>query len=142
MKKTIIITGANKGIGLEIARQLGKSGHRIILSARNEINMNEAVQKLEQEQIEVTGLLMDIADELSIGKAADEFAKLNLKADVLINNAAVMLKGDRSLLQLNEAVLLQTITTNCYGALRVVKAFLPLMNSPQELSTYRAAVVQ
>jgi NAD(P)-dependent dehydrogenase (short-subunit alcohol dehydrogenase family) len=130
MKKTIIITGANRGIGFEIARQLGKSGHHIILSARNEFRLTDAVAKLEEEKIEVKGLLMDIADEQSISKAADTFAKMNLKADVLINNAAIMLKDDRSLLQQNEAVLLQTITTNCYGSLRVVKAFLPSINSP------------
>lgn len=133
MKKTIIITGANRGIGFEIAQQFGKSGHRIILATRNEIRLTEAVRKLQQEKIEVTGLLMDISDELSINRAADEFSKFDLKADVLINNAAVMLKGDRSLLQENEAVLLQTITTNCYGTLRVVKAFLPFINRPARI---------
>jgi NAD(P)-dependent dehydrogenase (short-subunit alcohol dehydrogenase family) len=133
MKKTIIITGSNKGIGFEIGRQLGKSGHKIILSARNESRWVEAVRKLAEENIEVTGLLMDIADEQSISGAADAFVKMNLKADVLINNAAVMLKGDWSLLQKNEEIPLQTITTNCYGALRVVKAFLPLMNSPARI---------
>ncbi|MHC1777134.1 MAG: SDR family NAD(P)-dependent oxidoreductase [Lentimicrobium sp.] len=132
-KKTILITGANKGIGFEIARQLGISGHQIILSARNELRLKQAVQQLKDLQVDMTGLLMDVSDAASIGQAADEFGKLNLKIDVLMNNAAILEKRDHSILQEDEKILLQTLTTNCYGALRVVRAFLPFMKSPSRI---------
>lgn len=133
MTKTILITGSNKGIGFETARQLGKLGHHIILSARNETRLKKAVQKLKDESTEVQGLLMDISDEKSISRATDEFAERNLKLDVLINNAAIMYQDDESILKENEEVLLKTITTNCFGALRVCKAFLPFMKSPSRI---------
>ncbi|NTW25413.1 MAG: SDR family NAD(P)-dependent oxidoreductase [Lentimicrobium sp.] len=133
IKKAILITGANKGIGFEMARQLGKLGHIIIIAARNETRLKKAVQELEENQIEVKGLLMDVADEKSVWNAAETFAQLNLNLDVLINNAAILDKEDRSILQENEEMLLKTITTNSYGALRVVKAFLPFMKSPSRI---------
>ena len=115
MKKTILITGSNKGIGFEIARQLAKLGHHVILSARNEIRLKQAVEKLKAELLDVDDLLMDVSDEQSIRRAADEFAKREIRLDVLINNAAIMLKNDRSVIQESD-VLLQTLTTNSIGS--------------------------
>jgi NAD(P)-dependent dehydrogenase (short-subunit alcohol dehydrogenase family) len=132
MNKTILITGSNRGIGFETARQLGKQGHHIILSARNETKLKLAVQLLKDEGAEVDGLLMDINDEESIRRAADEFAERDIKLDVLINNAAILLKDDISILQENE-VLVQTLMNNSIGSLRVCKAFLPFMNSPSRI---------
>ena len=130
--KTILITGSNKGIGFETARQLGKLGHRVILSARNENRMIQSVETLKSEKIDVIGLLMDISDDESIKRAADEFAKWKLKLDVLINNAAVLFENDRRLLQESD-ILLQTITINSIGSLKVSKAFLPFMNDPSRI---------
>jgi NAD(P)-dependent dehydrogenase (short-subunit alcohol dehydrogenase family) len=133
MKKTILITGANKGIGFEMARQLGKLGHIIILAARNETRLKQAVLKLQDDQIEVEGLLMDVSDEKSIRNAYEKFEQLNLKLDVLINNAAILDKEDHSILQKNEDLLLKTISTNSYGPLRVVRDFLPFMKNPSRI---------
>jgi NAD(P)-dependent dehydrogenase (short-subunit alcohol dehydrogenase family) len=132
MTKTILITGSGKGIGFEIARQLAKLGHHIILTARNETSLKLAVQHLKDQQANVEGLVMDISDETSIRQAVHDFADLNIKLDVLINNAAIMLNNDKSLLQ-EEEVLLHTLTTNCFGALRVCKAFVPYMNRPSRI---------
>jgi len=132
MNKTILITGSNRGIGFETARQLGKLGHHIILSARNETKLTQAVQLLKEERAEVEGLLMDINDEKSISRAADEFAERNIKLDVLINNAAILLKDDRSILQENEVVV-QTLMNNSIGSLRVCKAFLPFLKNPSRI---------
>ncbi|MBK6965207.1 MAG: SDR family NAD(P)-dependent oxidoreductase [Bacteroidales bacterium] len=132
-KKTILITGANKGIGFEIARQLGISGHHVVLAARNELRLQQAVQQLMDLQVDVSGLLMDVSDVASIGQAADEFGRLNLKLDVLVNNAAILDKHDHSILRDDEVILKQTLTTNCYGVLRVVKAFLPFMKNPSRI---------
>jgi NAD(P)-dependent dehydrogenase (short-subunit alcohol dehydrogenase family) len=133
IKKTILITGANKGIGFEIARQLGIAGHHIILSARNELRLKQAVQQLKDLQVDVSGLLMDVSDENVIRQAADEFGGLNLKIDVLVNNAAILDKRDHSILRDDEEILKQTLTTNCNGALRVVRAFLPFMKNPSRI---------
>jgi len=133
MKKTILITGANKGIGFEMATQFGKLGHHIILTARDETRLEQAIQKLMEGQIKVEGLMMDVADEESIRNASEKFVQLNLKLDVLINNAAILDKEDRSILQENEDLLLKSLTTNSYGALRVVRAFLPFMKNPSRI---------
>ena len=128
MKKNILITGANRGIGLETARQLGKLGHLIILTARNEDSLMEAARQLKSEEVETKTLVMDVASEVSIRQAAVEFGKLKIKLDVLVNNAAILSSEDESILHSNEALQLQTITTNGIGPLRVCKAFLPVMN--------------
>ena len=130
--KTILITGSNKGIGFETALQLGKLGHRVILSARNEKRLIQSVENLKSEKTDVIGLLMDISDDESIKRAVDEFARRRLKLDVLINNAAVLFENDRRLLQESD-ILLQTITINSIGSLKVSKAFLPFMNDPSRI---------
>lgn len=132
MKHTILITGSNKGIGLETARQLAKLGHHVILSTRNETRLQLAVEKLKAEQLIVENLLMDISDKKSISRAADEFAKRKQNLDVLINNAAVLYNNDESILQENE-VLLQTLTNNSLGSLWVSKAFLPFMTNASRI---------
>jgi NAD(P)-dependent dehydrogenase (short-subunit alcohol dehydrogenase family) len=132
MKKTILITGSNKGIGFEIARQLAKLGNHIILAARNETRLKHAVEKLKAEQLDVEDLMMDISDEKSISQAANVFAQRQLNLDVLINNAAVLYDNDESLLQENE-VLLQTLINNSIGSFWVCKAFLPIMKNPSRI---------
>ncbi len=132
MKRTILITGSSKGIGFETARQLGNLGHQIFLSGRNDLRLTNSVEKLKGEGIDCEGLLMDINDEKSIHQASAEFAKLKIKLDVVINNAAVLYHEDRSILQENE-LLPQTLTNNSIGALRVCRAFLPYMNNPARI---------
>jgi len=130
--KTILITGSNKGIGFETARQLAKLGHHVILTARNETRLRQAVEMLRAEQLDVEDLLMDVSDEKSIKQAANEFAKKKLNLDVLINNAAVMFRNDASIVQEND-VLQQTLTTNSIGSLVVCRAFLPFMKNSSRI---------
>lgn len=127
MKKTILITGSCKGIGFETARQLLAAGHRVILSGRDRRRLDEAVKKLPGD---VQGLQMDLADEKSIRAAAADLRKAGTSVDVLINNGAILSGKDRALLQEDETIFLETLLTNCTGALRVCKAFVPLMNRP------------
>jgi len=133
MRKNILITGSNRGIGFETAMQLGKLGHFIILSARNENKLSEAVEELKTEGIACTGLLMDVGDDESILQAALTFQKQKIKLDVLINNAAVLSKEDNSLLGNDDAIQMKTLTTNSLGPLRVCRAFLPTMNKPSRI---------
>jgi len=76
---------------------------------------------------------MDVSDLESIEKAAINFKALNIQLDVLINNAAILLKQDNSLIQNEPSVLTDTIEANVYGLIRVSKAFLPFMKKPSRI---------
>ena len=125
--KCILITGANKGIGFEIARQLSKLGHRVIISGRDNTRLDEAKQKFIEENLTVEHLIMDVGDSHSISAAAEVLRKKNIQLDVLINNAAILLKTDQHILQDDGEILQQTLNVNSIGPLRVCKAFLPLI---------------
>ena len=127
--KTILITGSNKGIGFETARQLGKLGHHVVISGRDQQRVDEAIEKLTKEMIAVDQLVMDVSEMGSIESAATELSKRKIKIDVLINNAAISSKADRQLLQQDESVLWDALTANGVGPLRTVKALLPFLTN-------------
>jgi NAD(P)-dependent dehydrogenase (short-subunit alcohol dehydrogenase family) len=127
--KTIFITGANKGIGYETARQLLEKGFRVIISGRNKAKLTEAFNKLKSESNALEMILMDVDSETSINAAAQILAEQNFRIDVLINNAAILLREDQSLINRDFEIVTNTINTNCYGPLRVIRALLPLMKS-------------
>src|SRR5688572_11937009 len=120
--KNVLITGSNKGIGFETARQLGKKGLHVIISGRNENKLNEALKKLQSEKISCEMLVMDVSLSESVIAAADALKK---EIDVLINNAAILMKEDLTLSNQSEKILAETLETNCSGLVRVVHAFLP-----------------
>lgn len=130
MSRVALITGANKGIGFEIARQCGKKGYHIVLSGRDEKKLNEALIKLREAGIESDQLIMDVSSIESIKSAFTVFAEKKLRIDVLINNAGLIANGDKSLLKNDNGILEQTINTNSYGPFYVTRYFLPLMQSP------------
>jgi NAD(P)-dependent dehydrogenase (short-subunit alcohol dehydrogenase family) len=130
MGKVILITGSNRGIGYEIARQCGKSGFHVIISGRDKIRVNTALEKLQRENISADSLMMDVSSQESIDNAAKQFELKNLKVDVLINNAGIIVHGDRQLVKNDNDILDQTIRTNSYGPLLVTKAFLPFIEPP------------
>lgn len=127
--KTILVTGANKGIGFEVVRQLAKLKHQVILTARDEANGNEAVDRLKDEGLDVHFLLLDVTDEASIKQAAQQVKKQFGKVDVLINNAAVLLREDRSLSDGTAEIFHKTMRTNVFGPVQMVRHFLSLIPS-------------
>jgi len=130
MNKVIFITGSNKGIGYEIARQCGKRGFHVIISGRDETRLKMALENLQKEKINADSLLMDVSSLESIETAGNQFNSKKLKIDVLVNNAGIIIKGDYKLLQNDRNILQQTIITNSYGPLFVTKVFLPFITSP------------
>lgn len=128
--KTALITGANKGIGFEIARQLLKKDFHVILSGRDELSLTEALNQLKKEFSSAEMILMDISKSDSVKTAAKILAKRNIQLDVIINNAAILHRDDYSLIVQSNDVLKTTIDTNCYGPMRVIHAFLSLMKTP------------
>ena len=130
MSKLIFITGANKGIGYEIARQCGALGFTVIISGRDEKRLDLALESLRNEKINADSLLLDVSSTESIETAAKHFALKNLMIDVLINNAGIGIRGDRSLLHDEIDILDKILLTNSYGPLRVTRAFLKYIKTP------------
>ena len=115
--KTVLITGAYRGLGYEAARQLAERGWKVILTARRKDEGSAAAAKLKNASF----LELDITEDASVGRAAKQVAKL----DVLINNAAIIAGGDQDILTLRPEVVARTIATNALGALRVSQVFVP-----------------
>jgi NAD(P)-dependent dehydrogenase (short-subunit alcohol dehydrogenase family) len=129
-EKVVLITGANRGIGFEIAKQLGSKGFRILLSGRNPESIAGAAEQLRGFGIFTETLEMDVSDPDSIAEAAESCLERNLTPNVLINNAGILLKEDVRIHQDHEFVQMRTWNTNVFGPLRIIKAFLPLMSRP------------
>lgn len=129
-KKNVFITGANKGIGFEMARQLGRKGFHVFISGRDEEKLADALESLRKEHLLSDMMVMDVTSNDSILRASEAFSENRITFDVLINNAGILLREDRTLIE-SESELLETIIdTNSYGPLRVVRAFISLMKRP------------
>ena len=126
---TILVTGANKGIGLEICRQLARLDHHVILSARSAERGENAVAALAKEKLKVEFLLLDTADETSILRAAREMKQRHKALHVLINNAAIMDIWQGSILDAKAADIRDTFVTNTLGPILLTQALLPLLEA-------------
>jgi NAD(P)-dependent dehydrogenase (short-subunit alcohol dehydrogenase family) len=126
-KKTVLITGANKGIGFEVARQLGKAGWMVIVAARNEKRGQEAAAKLQQESLDVQFVPIDLAAPESAKAAAKIIQNQFGKLDVLINNAGINMMGDGPPSKVDLGALDALMRTNYIGAVAVTQAMLPLL---------------
>jgi NAD(P)-dependent dehydrogenase (short-subunit alcohol dehydrogenase family) len=115
--KTVLITGAYRGLGCEVARQLSERGWRVTLTARNKEQGSAAASRLKNTSF----LELDITDDSSVANAAKAVSQL----DVLINNAGVIADGDHDILGISPEVVARTLATNALGALRVSQAFVP-----------------
>ena len=128
--KIALITGANKGLGFGIARQLGKQGITVLIAARNESKGKEAVDKLQFEGIDAHFIKLDISDRSSIESAYNAIAEQFGKLDILVNNAGVNLEFSAGLpapSQVSLDVLKQTFEINFFGVVAVTQAMLPLI---------------
>jgi NAD(P)-dependent dehydrogenase (short-subunit alcohol dehydrogenase family) len=127
-KKIALITGANKGIGLETARQLAKQGITVLAGARDESKANAAAAELRKEGLDAHGIVIDVNDEGSIQKAAAQIERDYGRLDILVNNAGVMLddqkkKPSEQSLEIWRA----TFETNLFGLVATTQALLPLL---------------
>ncbi len=123
---TALITGANKGIGYEVARQLAEKGFHVFIGARNRDAGRKAADEIAKSG-EATFLEIDVTDNASVTAAAREFAKAADLLDVLVNNAGIIVDGDDAILEISDELLRKTLETNTLGALRVTRAFVPLL---------------
>jgi NAD(P)-dependent dehydrogenase (short-subunit alcohol dehydrogenase family) len=125
--KTALVTGANKGIGLEVARQLGSKGFHVLVGARNLENGRKATEVLRKNGAKATVIPLDVSSSESIGNAVAFVSAAADHLDVLINNAGVILEGDNSITQLDPETAIKTFQTNTLGPLLVTQAFLSLL---------------
>jgi NAD(P)-dependent dehydrogenase (short-subunit alcohol dehydrogenase family) len=125
--KTALVTGANKGIGREVARQLARKGFHVFVGARNAKAGHEAVDEIVKDGGKVTFLEMDVSSNDSVTAAASEFSKMAGHLDVLVNNAGIIADGDDAILEISDDLFRKTLETNTLGPLRVTRAFGPLL---------------
>jgi NAD(P)-dependent dehydrogenase (short-subunit alcohol dehydrogenase family) len=130
-QKTALVTGANKGIGFEVARELARLGRRVFLGARNAEAGLAAAKKLQSDG-EVIFLELDVSKADSIRRAAEEVARQTDHLDVLINNAGILLDDDRNALSITPEIFEETLRTNTLGPWLVTRAFVPLLEKSPE----------
>jgi len=130
MSKLALITGGNKGIGLETARQLGRQGFHVLVGARDAKAGESAAAKLRAEGIAAAALVIDVTVPASITAAAAEVSRKYQALDVLINNAGVLL-DDTSKPPSGQSldVWHRTFDANFLGVIAVTQAFLPLLRA-------------
>jgi NAD(P)-dependent dehydrogenase (short-subunit alcohol dehydrogenase family) len=125
--KTALVTGANKGIGYEVARQLATKGFHVFVGARSPKAGRKAADEIVKQGGKASFLEIDVSKNISVTTAADELAKAANHLDVLVNNAGVIVDGDDAILKISDELLRETLETNTLGPLRVTRAFAPLL---------------
>jgi NAD(P)-dependent dehydrogenase (short-subunit alcohol dehydrogenase family) len=124
-RRTALITGANRGLGFEACRQLGRLGLRIVLTARSPRLGQQAARKLEVENLDIQFEPLDLASPASIAACARRLASDGVEIDVLVNNGAVYPSGSALTIPVGKFV--ETIATNVTGALHAIQLFVPAM---------------
>jgi NAD(P)-dependent dehydrogenase (short-subunit alcohol dehydrogenase family) len=128
--KVALVTGANKGLGFEMSRQLAREGLTVILAARKLEAAKAAVAKLKSEGLTAEAIAIDINDSTQIQSAVREIKDRFGKLDVLINNAGVMLDGEWAISNASSVsidIIRKTFDTNFFALVEVTQALLPLI---------------
>ena len=130
-KRFALVTGANKGIGFEVARQLARLGFHVFAGARDVARGRTAVEKLSADG-EVTFLEIDVSKPESIKHAAEEFLRSSDRLDLLVNNAGILLDDEGAVLEITPELFESTLRTNTLGPLLVAQAFVPMLTRSAE----------
>ncbi len=126
-KRIALITGANKGIGFEVARQLARRGDTVLLGARDEERGGEAEVRLKAEGLDAQFVHLDVEDAETHRAAAKFVAEKFGRPDVLVNNAGNDLDAGVNASAVSQDALRRTFETNFFGVIAVTQAFLPLL---------------
>ena len=127
-QSTALVTGANKGIGREIARGLGRLGYRVWVGSRDRGRGEAAVAKLRSEGLDVRALQIDVADDASVAAAAETLARETDHLEALVNNAGIS-AGWGPPSEDTISSVRGTYEVNVFGAIRTTHAFLPLLKA-------------
>ena len=123
-----VVTGANRGIGLEVCRQLAADGYTVVLGSRDSAKGRAAAAGL-GDLANVLPCELDVADDESVGAAASWVADRFGRCDALVNNAAILYDTWARAASADLAVVHEALETNLFGAWRTTLALLPLMRS-------------
>ncbi len=128
-KKVALVTGANKGIGFEISRQLGRHGFTVVLAARDGKKVADAATRLQGEGLDAHGVVLDVTNPSSAEAAARWVDERYGRLDVLVNNAGVGFEfaAGTKPSQLKMETLRATYDTNFFGVFAVTQHMLPLL---------------
>lgn len=134
-KRIAIVTGANRGIGLEVCRQLaGQKDTQVILTSRDEQKGQAACATLKAGGLDVSYHQLDVTDEESIGKLCGDIEKQHGRCDILVNNAGIFpdtqdasTSSWPSVFKTKIETVRKAMETNVYGPMRLCQGFVPLM---------------
>ena len=122
-----LVTGANRGLGLEVCRQLATQGMTVVLTARDRQKGEQATQQLLAEGLQVICKPLDVANNDSVHHLAQQLEAEWGRLDILINNAGINFDFQQQTLEADLDDVQHTLNTNLFGAWRVTQAFLPLL---------------
>jgi NAD(P)-dependent dehydrogenase (short-subunit alcohol dehydrogenase family) len=129
--KTALVTGANRGIGFEIARQLASRGIGVLAGVRSAEKAAEAEAEFGRAGVSVTSVVLDVADAGRVPEALAEIERRHGVIDVLVNNAAILIDGpggfNASLFEMTDDVFRRTWETNVLGPAATMRTLIPGM---------------
>jgi NAD(P)-dependent dehydrogenase (short-subunit alcohol dehydrogenase family) len=125
--RVALVTGANRGIGFEICRQLGQRGYVVVLGSRDRERGEVAAARLRGEGLDVVGCQLDVADAASVESAVERMRREHGRLYAVVNNAAILYDTWQRGVDANLDEVREAFETNVLGAWRVVQATLPLL---------------
>jgi NAD(P)-dependent dehydrogenase (short-subunit alcohol dehydrogenase family) len=125
--RTALVTGGNRGIGLEVCRRLGALGYRVLLTGRDERAVRESADQLGREGGKIEPRILDVTDEPGIRRLAEAVETELGGVDVLVNNAAVLLGEEDSVLSAPSDAFRHSMEANVFGPLVLCQALMPGM---------------
>ena len=125
VKRTVLVTGANRGIGLAIAAQLGALGHYVLLGARDLKAGQDAAKSLRRPGLDIEPVHIDLADASTIDAAVAALDKSGRHVDGLVNNAGVL--HEKPILELTDTEIADSVAVHLTGPLRLIRALAPKM---------------
>jgi len=128
MKKIILVTGGNRGIGLEICRQLAVAGHQVILGSRD---LNKGLLAAKKLQLNMDVQQLDVTNKSDINQVADYIEKTYGQLDVLINNSGILV-GEAGVLEPDFEVVTNTLNVNFYGVWQTTLGMIPLLRKSKD----------
>jgi len=123
--KTALITGANRGMGLAITRQLAELGYSVLLGSRDLRAGQDAAKSLRRPELDIESVHMDLADPVAVDASLSDIHKSGRHIDALVNNAGVL--HERPILELTDAEIGDSIAVHLTGPLRLIRALAPGM---------------
>ncbi len=135
MNRIALVTGANKGLGLETARQLGKEGVTVLMASRNKERGTEAVKRLKEEGLDVEFVQLEVTNEAEVDKLTQHIESTYGKLDVLVNNAGIMHGDEPTGVNTAEIVktevLRETFDVNFFSLVSLTQKLIPLLKKSE-----------